>query len=132
MDDFIRTVGERSLTKLYDGATTLISKGAGMRNVIQLKNVLTAMDLVLEPLSKANMEYRESLSRIRTELKDAEAKEGKKAIIDSAPAIYYVLTDWFRHLNCVIDDNNLLFSSSMVYQEKDAEKWDGEDDKTPL
>ena len=49
MDDFVRTVGERSLTKLYDEATTLISKGAGMRNVIQLKNVLTAMDLVLEP-----------------------------------------------------------------------------------
>ena len=49
MDDFVRTVGERSLTKLYDEATTLISKGAGMKNVLQLKNVLTAMDLVLEP-----------------------------------------------------------------------------------
>ena len=49
MDDFVRTVGERSLTKLYDEATTLISKGAGMRNVIQLKNVLAAIDLVLEP-----------------------------------------------------------------------------------
>ena len=132
MDDFVRTVGERSLTKLYDEPTTLISKGSGMRNVLQLKNVLTAMDLVLEPLSKANMDYRESLTRIREELKEAEAKEGKKAIVDSAPAIYYVLTDWFRHLNYVIDDNNLLFSSSMVYQENDAEKWEGDDDKTPL
>lgn len=132
MDDFIRTVGERSLTKLYDEATTLISKGSGMRNVMQLKNVLTAMDLVLEPLSKANFDYRESFSRIRKELKEAEDKEGKKAIVDSAPAIYAVLTDWFRHLNYVIDDNNLLFASSMVYQENDAEKWEGDDDKTPL
>ena len=49
MDAFVRTVGQRSQTKLYDEATTLISKGAGMRNVLQLKNVLTAMDLVLEP-----------------------------------------------------------------------------------
>ncbi len=132
MDDFIRTVGERSLTKLYDEATTLISKGSGMRNVMQLKNVLTAMDLVLEPLSKANMDYRESFSRIRKELKEAEDREGKKAIVDSAPTIYNVLTDWFRHLNYVIDDNNLLFASSMVYQENDAEKWEGDDDKTPL
>ena len=103
-----------------------------MRNVLQLKNVLTAMDLVLEPLSKANMEYREAFSRIRMELKEAETRDGKKAIVDAAPAIYYVLTDWFRHLNYVIDDNNLLFASSMVYQENDAEKWEGEDDKTPL
>jgi hypothetical protein len=132
MDDFVRTVGERSLAKLYDEATTLISKGPGMRNVAQLKSVLTAMDLVLEPLSRANMDYRESFSRILKELKDAEAREGKKAVVDSAPAIYTVLTDWFRHLNYVIDDNNLLFGSSMVYQEKDAEKWDGDDDKTPL
>ena len=49
MDAFVRTVGQRSQTKLYDEATTLISKGAGMRNVIQLKNVLAAIDLVLEP-----------------------------------------------------------------------------------
>ncbi|MHB8559946.1 MAG: hypothetical protein ACYDAP_02095 [Thermoplasmataceae archaeon] len=132
MDDFVRTVGERSLTKLYDEATTLISKGSLIRNVAQLKNVLTAMDLVLEPLSKSNTDYRATLSRIREELKDAETKEGKRSIIDSAPAIYAVLTDWFRHLNYVIDDNNLLFSSSMVYQEKDAEKWEGDDDKTPL
>jgi cyclopropane fatty-acyl-phospholipid synthase-like methyltransferase len=132
MDDFVRTVGERSLTKLYDEATTLISKGSLIRNVAQLKNVLTAMDLVLEPLSKSNTDYRATLSRIREELKDAETKEGKRSIVDSAPAIYTVLTDWFRHLNYVIDDNNLLFSSSMVYQEKDVEKWEGDDDKTPL
>jgi hypothetical protein len=132
MDDFVRTVGERSLTKLYDEATTLISKGSLIRNVAQLKNVLIAMDLVLEPLSKSNTDYRATLSRIREELKDAETKEGKRSIVESAPAIYTVLTDWFRHLNYVIDDNNLLFSSSMVYQEKDAEKWEGDDDKTPL
>ena len=132
MDDFVRTVGERSLTKLYDEATTLISKGAGMRNVLQLKNVLTAMDLVLEPLSKANMEYREAFSRIRVELKEAESREGKKAIVDAAPTIYNVLADWFRHLNYVIDDNNLLFASSIVYQENDVDKWEGDDDKTPL
>jgi hypothetical protein len=132
MDDFVRTVGERSLTKLYDEATTLISKGSLIRNVAQLKNVLIAMDLVLEPLSKSNTDYRATLSRIKEELKDAETKEGKRSIVESAPAIYTVLTDWFRHLNYVIDDNNLLFSSSMVYQEKDAEKWEGDDDKTPL
>jgi hypothetical protein len=132
MDDFVRTVGERSLTKLYDEATTLISKGTLFRNVVQLKNVLTAMDLVLEPLSRANVEYVTALSRIREKLKDAEAKEGKRAIVDSVPAIYAVLTEWFRQLNYVIDDNNLLFSSSMVYQENDPEKWEAEDDKTPL
>ena len=65
MDDFTRTVGERSLTKLYDGATTLISKGPGMRNVIQLKSVLTAMDLVLEPLSRANMDYRLTIANVK-------------------------------------------------------------------
>jgi hypothetical protein len=132
MDDLVRTVGERSLTKLYDESTTLISKGALIRNVMQLKNVLTAMDLVLEPLSRANMDYRAAASKIREDLKKAEAKEGKRAIVDSAPAIYAVLTDWFRHLNYVIDDNNLLFSSSMVYQENDPEKWEADDDKTPL
>ena len=57
---------------------------------------------------------------------------GKKAIVDAAPTIYNVLADWFRHLNYVIDDNNLLFTSSMVYQENDVDKWEGDDDKTPL
>ena len=132
MDDFVRTVGERSLTKLYDEATTLISKGPGMRNVTQLKNVLTAMYLVIEPLSKNNTDYRQGFTRIKEELKEAESREGKRAIVDSAPAIYIVLTNWFRHLNSVIDDNNLLFSSTMVYPEKDGEKWEGDDDKTPL
>jgi hypothetical protein len=131
-DDFVRTVGERSLTKLYDEATTLICKGTLFRNVAQLKNVLIAMDLVLEPLSRANADYVSSLKRIREELKEAEAREGKKAIVDSAPSIYEALTDWFRQLNYVIDDNNLLFSSSMVYQENDPEKWEADDDQTPL
>ena len=108
------------------------SKGSLVIVTLPFLNVLTAMDLVLEPLSKSNTDYRATLSRIREELKDAETKEGKRSIVDSAPAIYAVLTDWFRHLNYVIDDNNLLFSSSMVYQEKDAEKWEGADDKTPL
>ncbi|EQB67099.1 MAG: hypothetical protein AMDU2_EPLC00006G0656 [Thermoplasmatales archaeon E-plasma] len=132
MDDFVRTVGERSLTKLYDEATTLISKGPGMKYVSRLKSVLIAMDLVLEPLSKANVDYRESLKRVRSELKEAEIREGKMAIVDSAPGIYNALTDWFRNLNNVIDDNNLLFASSMVYQEKDGDKLEVADDKTPL
>ena len=132
MDDFVRTVGERSLANLYDEATTLISKGPLISNVSQLKSVLTAMDLLLEPLSKSNVEYMESVTRIRNNLREAEIKEGKRAIVHPAPAIYAVLTDWFRQLNYVIDDNNFLFSSSMVYQEKDAEKWGGDDDKTSL
>lgn len=132
MDEFVRTVGEKSLSKLYEEATTLISKGAVMRNVIQLKSVLNAMHLVLEPLSKANYEYREALNRIKKELKEAETKESKTPIVDSAPLLYSVLSDWFRHLNYVIDDNNLLFSSASVFQESNAEKWEGDDDKTPL
>jgi hypothetical protein len=133
MDDFVRTVGERSLAKLYDEATNLIAKGSLMKNVTQLKSVLTAMDLVLEPLSHANIDYRKARSAIMKELKDAQDKDGKKGIIEPAPAIYTVLTDWFRHLNYVIDDNNLLFTSSMVFQENDPDKWRGdEDDKTPL
>ena len=133
MEDFVRTVGERSLAKLYDEATNLIAKGSLMKYVMQLKSVLTAMDLVLEPLSQANVDYRQSRAVIVKELKDAQDKEGKKGIIEPAPAIYNVLTDWFRHLNYVIDDNNLLFMSSMVYQENDPDKWGGDDDdKTPL
>lgn len=133
MDDFVRTVGERSLAKLYDEATNLIAKGSLMKNVMQLKSVLTAMDLVLEPLSHANMDYREARRIIQKELKDALDKEGKKGIVEPAPLLYSVLTDWFRHLNYVIDDNNLLFTSSMVFQENDPDKWGGdEDDKTPL
>jgi hypothetical protein len=65
MDAFVRTVGQRSQTKLYDKATTLISKGAGMRNVLQLKNVLTAMDLALEPLSKAKTKKNVNLKSIK-------------------------------------------------------------------
>ncbi len=127
MDDFVRTVGERSLTKLYDQATTLISQGSGLKNVLRLKNVLVTMNLVLEPLSRENEDYVESLKRIREQLKDAEAKEATKAIVDSAPAIYAVLLDWFRHLNYVVDDNNLLFLSSNVYQERaDQEASDAE------
>ncbi len=133
MDDFVRTVGERSLAKLYDEATNLIAKGSLMKNVMQLKSVLTAMDLVLEPLSQANMDYREARGIIEKELKDALNKEGKKGIVEPAPLLYSVLTDWFRHLNYVIDDNNLLFTSSMVFQENDPDKWGrDEDDKTPL
>ena len=133
MDDFVRTVGERSLAKLYDEATNLIAKGSLMKNVMQLKSVLTAMDLVLEPLSHANMDYREARRIIQKELKDALDKEGKKGIVEPAPLLYSVLTDWFRHLNYVIDDNNLLFTSTMVFQENDPDKWGGdEDDKTPL
>ena len=133
MDDFVRTVGERSLAKLYDEATNLIAKGSLMKNVMQLKSVLTAMDLVLEPLSHANMDYREARRIIQKELKDALDKEGKKGIVEPAPLLYSVLTDWFRHLNYVIDDNNLLFTSSMVFQENDPDKWGrDEDDKTPL
>lgn len=132
-DDFIRTVGEKSLSKLYDEATTLISKGPGMNNVFQLKNVLTAMDLVLEPLSKANMDYIQARKRISEDLKNAMQTERKKAIVDSSPILYGILAGWFRELNAVIDDNNLLFSSSAVYQENDPDKWGGEDDdKAPL
>ena len=132
-DDFIRTVGEKSLSKLYDEATTLISKGPSMNNVFQLKNVLTAMDLVLEPLSKANMDYIQARKRISEDLKNAMQTERKKAIVDSSPILYGILAGWFRELNAVIDDNNLLFSSSAVYQENDPDKWGGEDDdKAPL
>ncbi|MCL4332046.1 MAG: hypothetical protein M1162_00805 [Candidatus Thermoplasmatota archaeon] len=133
MDDFIRTVGEKSLSKLYDEATTLIARGPGMKHVIPLKNVLTAMDLVLGPLSEANMEYVRALKLISEELRKAMPIEGKRSIVDSSSLLYGILTDWFRELNAVIDDNNLLFSSSSVYQENDPDKWGGEDDdKTPL
>lgn len=133
MDNFVRTVGERSLAKLYDQATNLIAKGSLMKYVMQLKSVLTAMDLVLEPLSQANMDYRDARSAIMKDLKAAGDKDGRKGIIEPVPAIYAALTDWFRHLNYVIDDNNLLFASSMVFQENDPDKWRGdEDDQTPL
>lgn len=133
MDDSVRTVGEKSLSKLYDEATTLISKGPGIRNVMQLRNALTPMDLVLKPLSNANMDYVHAARRISEELWNAMQTEGKKAVIDSSPILYETLTEWFSALNDVIDDNNLLFASSSVYQENDPDKWGGDDDdKTPL
>ncbi len=133
MDDFVRTVGEKSLSKLYDEATTLISKGSNMKNVAQLKYVLKAMHLVIEPLSKDNVDYRQAYVVIRKELKEAVTKEGNKAIVDSAPLTYDVLTKWFTELNAVIDDNNLLFSSSSVFQERSAKKWEEvSDDQTSL
>ena len=128
MDDFVRTVGERSLSKLYNEATTLIAKGSGIKNVFMLKNVLIAMDLVIEPLSTANMEYKKALSVIRKDLKDAELKEAKRAIIDSAPLMYSILCEWFRNLNYVVDDNNLLFATSSVYQETYSDKYEGGDE----
>ncbi len=132
-DDFVRTVGEKALSKLYDEATTLISRGPGIKNVFQLKDVLTAMHLVLEPLSKANVDYVQARKRISEDLKNAMQTEGKKAIVDSSPMMYGILAGWFRELNAVIDDNNLLFASSAVYQENDPDKWGGEDDdKAPL
>lgn len=132
-DDFIRTVGEKSLSKLYDEATTLIARGAGMREVSQLRNVLKAMDLVLGPLSESNMNYVHARKRIDEEFRKAMPVESKRAIVDSSPILYGILTDWFRELNAVIDDNNLLFSSSTVYQENETEKWEGgEEDETPV
>ena len=129
-DDFVRTVGEKALSKLYNEATTLISRGPGIKNVFQLKDVLTAMHLVLEPLSKANVDYVQARKRISEDLKNAMQTEGKKAIVDSSPMLYGILAGWFRELNAVIDDNNLLFASSAVYQENDPDKWGGEDDDT--
>ena len=158
MDDFVRTVGERSLAKLYDRVTILIAQGPKREgfSVMELKHVLTAMHLVLEPISRSNMDYTRSYRLAQEEIskallqRDSEVEQinremdtNKKSLMDanfemrSAEKDYYlilynILLKWFSALNDVIDDNNLLFASSMVYQENDAEKWEGDDDKTPL
>lgn len=124
-EEFIRTVGERSLTKLYDQATTLLALGQSMRNVTRLRNVLAAIDLVIGPLSANNIEFQEAKKYIMEQMKSAIEKEGRKAVVESAPLTFGVLKDWFRELNMVIDDNNLLFASSSVYQEISAKKHEG-------
>ena len=131
MDDFVKTVGEKSLSKLYNEATTLIASGPGIKYVTQLRYVLTSMDLVLWPLSKGNTDYVQALKRLKEELQKAMHTEGRKAFMDSSTVLYTILTEWFTELNEVIDDNNLLFSSSGVYQENDPTKWGGDDDEAP-
>ena len=127
-DDFAPTVGEKSLAKLYDQATTLLAAGPLVRNVNQLKYVLSAMDLVLGPLSAANMDFQQAKTYIYTQLKEAQEKEGRKAIVENAPLTFTILQEWFQELNKVIDDNNLLFASSSVYQETYSDKYDGGDE----
>ena len=127
-DNFVPTVGEKSLSKLYDQATTLLAAGPLVIHVTQLKNVLSAMDLVLGPLSDANIDFQQAKKYIKEELKNALDIESKKAIVEYAPLTFNVLQEWFKELNMVIDDNNLLFASSSVYQETYAERNKGGDD----
>lgn len=132
-EDFARTVGERSLTKLYDQATSLLASGPSVRDVNRLKNVLSAMDLVIGPLSAENIDFQEARKYIMAELGKALDREGRKAIVDTAPLTFKVLQEWFMELNKIIDDNNLLFASSSVYSETRASKNEGgEDDETAL
>ena len=128
MDDFVHTVGERSLAKLYNQATTLLAAGPSVRVTNQLQYVLTTMSLVLGPLSSANIDFQQAMKHIRNQLKEAIKKEGRKAIIENAPLTFEVLQEWFRELNMVIDDNNLLFASSSVYQETHSDKYEGDDE----
>ena len=66
-DDFAPTVGEKSLSKLYDQATTLLAAGPLVKTVSQLKNVLSAMDLVLGPLSTANVDFQHAKKYINNQ-----------------------------------------------------------------
>lgn len=127
-DDFAPTVGERSLRKLYDRATSLLAAGPSVRVAGQLKYVLTTMDLVLDPLSSQNIDFQQTRKYLMQELKKALESEGKRAIVENAPLTFGVLQEWFKELNLVIDDNNLLFASSSVYQETHNRKNEGGDE----
>ncbi len=116
-DDFIRTVGERSLSKLYEEAVTLISKGMFRNNVIRLKYVLKTLHLVLLPLSSQNEAYNKLYALVQKRWSEAQEKEARLSPATPSPVSYDVLVNWFSDLNNVIDDNHLLFTTNLTYQE---------------
>jgi hypothetical protein len=122
--DYPITVGERTLANLYAQVTSLLTKGVSVGNVDHIHSVIQTMDLVLYPLSKNNLSYKEIYEKIRIQLNAARKQEHGSAGT-AAPMTYRVLAEWFNQLNIIIDDNGLLFSTSTVAQ--DEYKTDNED-----
>lgn len=120
-DDFIRTVGERSLSKLYAEAVTLISQGMLRNNVIRLKYVLRTLHIVLLPLSSQNEPYNKLYTLVQKRWLEAQEKEARFSPATPSPLSYDVLVNWFSELNNVIDDNHLLFATNLTYQEREDE-----------
>ncbi len=116
-DDFVRTVGERSLSKLYEEAVTLISKGMLRSNVLKLKLTINTLHIVLMPLSSQNEVYNKLYSLAQRRWHEAQEKEGRLPPAVPSPESYDILVNWFSELNNVIDDNHLLFTANLTYQE---------------
>ena len=136
MDDFTKTVGEKALGSLYQKTVELLSSGIpgfpyAINYMVKLEMSIRAMDSVMQPLCRKNPQYMTTRNDMVNEL----SRLAKETIHVSDEALktkiymdrFALLRTWFEALNDVIDTNNLLFATSVIYQEKPSEQ----DEETP-
>lgn len=126
-DEGFSSIGEKALSNLYTRATACIARGIPANNVAELRNVLVAMDALLDPISSGDFDYASEKPLIQKEMDEATALEGKRLAGMGSPKLYSALLKWFKALNRVINSNKLLFPTQFVFQENNEEKWRGED-----